>query len=60
VGAGSVVTEGKEFPDYSLILGSPAKVVRQLDEETAKKLLKSAEHYVKNAHRYAQGLKKIA
>ena len=32
VGAGSVVTEGKEFPDNSLIIGSPAKVVRTLDD----------------------------
>ncbi|MEP7099115.1 MAG: gamma carbonic anhydrase family protein, partial [Burkholderiales bacterium] len=30
VGAGALVTEGKEFPDGSMILGSPAKVVRQL------------------------------
>jgi carbonic anhydrase/acetyltransferase-like protein (isoleucine patch superfamily) len=60
VGAGSVVTEGKEFPDYSLIVGSPAKVVRQLDEATAQKLLMSAQHYVKNAQRFAKGLKQIA
>lgn len=60
VGAGSVVTEGKEFPDYSLIVGSPAKVVRQLDEATAQKLLMSAQHYVKNAQRFATGLKQIA
>jgi carbonic anhydrase/acetyltransferase-like protein (isoleucine patch superfamily) len=32
VGAGSVVTEGKEFPDNSLIIGAPAKVVRTLDD----------------------------
>ena len=32
VGAGAVVTEGKEFPDNSLILGAPAKVVRELSE----------------------------
>ena len=31
VGAGALVTEGKEFPDGSMIIGSPAKVVRQLD-----------------------------
>ncbi len=60
VGAGSVVTEGKEFPDNSLIIGSPAKVVRTLDEATAQKLRESAEHYVANAHRFAKGLKKIA
>ncbi len=60
VGAGSVVTEGKEFPDNSLIIGSPAKVVRTLDDATAAKLAQSAEHYVDNARRYAKGLKKIS
>jgi carbonic anhydrase/acetyltransferase-like protein (isoleucine patch superfamily) len=60
VGAGSVVTEGKEFPDNSLIIGSPAKVVRTLDEAAASRLAQSAEHYVDNARRYAKGLKKIA
>ena len=59
VGAGSVVTEGKEFPDNSLIIGSPAKVVRTLDEATAAKLAQSAEHYVANNRRFARGLKKI-
>jgi carbonic anhydrase/acetyltransferase-like protein (isoleucine patch superfamily) len=59
VGAGSVVTEGKEFPDNSLIIGSPAKVVRTLDEAAARKLAESAEHYVDNARRFARGLKKI-
>jgi len=60
VGAGSVVTEGKEFPDNSLIVGSPARVVRTLDEAAAAKLKASAEHYVANARRYAQGLRRIA
>jgi len=60
VGAGSVVTEGKEFPDNSLIIGSPAKVVRTLDDAAAAKLRQSAEHYVDNARRFATGLKKIA
>jgi carbonic anhydrase/acetyltransferase-like protein (isoleucine patch superfamily) len=60
VGAGSVVTEGKEFPDNSLIIGSPAKLVRTLDEEAARRLATSAENYVANGRRYARGLKKIA
>ena len=60
VGAGSVVTEGKEFPDNSLILGSPAKVVRTLDDAAAARLRQSAEHYVENGRRFAKGLKKIA
>jgi carbonic anhydrase/acetyltransferase-like protein (isoleucine patch superfamily) len=59
VGAGSVVTEGKEFPDNSLILGAPARVVRTLDDAGREMLARIAEHYVGNAHRYARGLKKI-
>jgi carbonic anhydrase/acetyltransferase-like protein (isoleucine patch superfamily) len=60
VGAGSVVTEGKEFPDNSLIIGSPAKVVRTLDDTTVKQINDMAGRYVNNAQRYAKGLKKIA
>ena len=60
VGAGSVVTEGKEFPDNSLIIGSPAKVVRVLDDAAAAKLRQSAEHYVANGLRFAKGLKRIS
>ena len=60
VGAGALVTEGSEFPDNSMILGSPAKVVRTLDEAAAARLRQSAEHYVENARRFARGLKKIA
>ncbi len=59
VGANALVTENKEFPDYSLIVGSPAKLVRQLDEAAAKKLLASATHYAENGRRYSAGLKKI-
>jgi carbonic anhydrase/acetyltransferase-like protein (isoleucine patch superfamily) len=60
VGAGSVVTENKEFPDNSLIIGSPAKLVRTLDEAATGKLAQIVEHYVGNARRFAKGLKKIA
>jgi carbonic anhydrase/acetyltransferase-like protein (isoleucine patch superfamily) len=60
VGAGSVVTEGKEFPDNSLIIGSPAKVVRTLDDAAVQGIARIAVHYVENAQRYAKGLKKIA
>lgn len=59
VGAGSLVTEGKEFPDGSMILGSPAKVVRQLSEEQQAGLRMSALHYIENAHRFKNGLKRI-
>ncbi|MEW6479040.1 MAG: gamma carbonic anhydrase family protein [Pseudomonadota bacterium] len=59
VGAGSLVTEGKEFPDGSMILGRPAKVVRELTPEQIEGLRMSAAHYIENARRYRQGLKKI-
>ena len=59
VGAGSVVTENKEFPDNSLIIGSPAKVVRRLDDAVAAGLPNHAAGYVANSRRFAKGLKKI-
>jgi carbonic anhydrase/acetyltransferase-like protein (isoleucine patch superfamily) len=59
VGANALIPEGKEYPDYSLIVGTPAKVVRTLDPSAAEGLLKSARHYVENGRRYAAGLKKI-
>lgn len=59
VGAGALVTEGKEFPDGSLIVGAPAKVIRQLSEAQIAGLKASAAHYVNNGRRYAAGLKKI-
>ena len=59
VGAGALVTEGKSFPDGSLIVGAPAKVVRELSEAQIAGLKASAAHYVNNGRRYAAGLKKI-
>jgi carbonic anhydrase/acetyltransferase-like protein (isoleucine patch superfamily) len=60
VGAGALVTEGKEFPDGSMILGSPAKVVRDLTPEQIEGLRKIAQHYVDNAKRFRTGLKKLS
>ena len=59
VGANALVTEGKEFPENAMILGSPAKVVRTFDPEAAAKLRRSAANYVRNARRFAAGLKRI-
>jgi carbonic anhydrase/acetyltransferase-like protein (isoleucine patch superfamily) len=60
VGAGALVTEGKEFPDGSMIIGSPAKVVRVLSADQQDALRMSAVHYIENARRFKTGLKKIA
>lgn len=60
VGAGALVTEGKEFPDGSMIIGSPAKAVRELTAEQQQGLRWSAQHYIENARRFRDGLKQIA
>ncbi len=54
VGAGALVTQGKEFPAGSLIIGSPARAVRQLKEEDIEKIRENALHYVRKAERALQ------
>jgi len=56
VGANSLITENKTFPDYSLIMGSPAKVIRELTDEEIKMIQYSAEGYILNGKRFAKGL----
>ncbi len=46
VGAGAVVSEGKVFPARSLVLGVPAKVVREVTDQELAKIRAGAEHYV--------------
>ena len=59
VGAGALVTEGKEFPDGSLIMGAPAKVVGQLTPERFERIKQGALSYAQKADRFRRGLKKI-
>jgi carbonic anhydrase/acetyltransferase-like protein (isoleucine patch superfamily) len=55
IGAHALVTEGMEVPDFSMVLGTPGKIVKQLPESTAAHLLESASHYVKMGKRHASG-----
>jgi carbonic anhydrase/acetyltransferase-like protein (isoleucine patch superfamily) len=57
VGAGALVTEDKQFEDGKLILGSPAKAMRDLSPEQMAGLEMSASIYVANAARYAASLR---
>jgi carbonic anhydrase/acetyltransferase-like protein (isoleucine patch superfamily) len=57
VGAGALVTEGKAFDPGKLILGSPARAMRELTPEQSEGIVRSAAIYVGNARRYADGLK---
>ena len=59
VGAGALVTEDKIFPPRSLIVGSPARVIRTIDDAAEAMLIASAAHYVEKSRAYAQGLKRI-
>ena len=56
IGANSLITERKEFPDNSLIMGSPAKVVRELSKEEVEALSLSALHYSEKAKLYKKDL----
>jgi carbonic anhydrase/acetyltransferase-like protein (isoleucine patch superfamily) len=59
VGAHALVTEGKIIPDNSVVMGSPGRVVKQITEDGAARLAKSAESYVRNSKRFATGLTAI-
>ncbi len=59
IGAHTLITENKEIPHNSLVVGSPGKVIRTLDDETAELLKASADHYVENAKRYRGQLKPV-
>lgn len=54
VGANSLVTQGKEFPPRSLIVGAPAKLVREVSEEDMAVRLELSERYARRAAEYAR------
>lgn len=60
VGANALVTEGKEYPDGAMIMGSPARLVRQLTPERIEGLRRGARGYVDNALRFRAGLNRVA
>lgn len=57
VGAGALITERKQFPDRSLIIGAPARRIRELTEQEIHMLQESADHYVELSKRYRKELK---
>ena len=56
IGANSLVTENMQVPDGHLVLGSPAKIIKALDESTQEMFTQSAIHYVENGQRYLKDL----
>ena len=59
VGAGAIITEGKIFPDRTLILGAPAKVVRELTDKDVAFLRMNADLYAERQEMYKAKLKRI-
>ncbi len=57
VGAGTLIAEGKEYPDGSLIVGTPGRVRRQLTEQEIGTVRWAAEHYVENFQRYQKSFR---
>jgi carbonic anhydrase/acetyltransferase-like protein (isoleucine patch superfamily) len=57
IGANTLITEGKVIPDGSLVMGSPGKIVRTLDEPGQQILEASAAHYVENARNFKRSLR---
>jgi carbonic anhydrase/acetyltransferase-like protein (isoleucine patch superfamily) len=60
IGAGALVTEGKEIPDGSLVMGSPGRVVRDLDDVARDRLRQSALHYQDRMRQFRTGLRPLA
>ncbi len=59
VGANALVTEGKVFPEHSLIVGAPARAVRSLDDAALAGLRRSAAGYADNARRFRADLRRL-
>jgi carbonic anhydrase/acetyltransferase-like protein (isoleucine patch superfamily) len=56
VGAGALLLENREYPDGSLIVGSPARVVRPVSEQEIADIRRSADAYARNAQRFSEQL----
>jgi len=59
IGAGALVTEGKSFPDGSLIVGAPAKLKRALSPTEVNSLRASAGRYVEKASFYSEKMRNL-
>jgi carbonic anhydrase/acetyltransferase-like protein (isoleucine patch superfamily) len=57
VGAGAVVTPGCDVPAGTLVLGAPARVVRELGDDELEQHIAGAQAYVENARRHARALR---
>jgi carbonic anhydrase/acetyltransferase-like protein (isoleucine patch superfamily) len=59
IGANTLIPEGKVIPDRSLVVGSPGRVVRSLNDDDVEMIRWIARHYVENAARYRTELRRL-
>jgi carbonic anhydrase/acetyltransferase-like protein (isoleucine patch superfamily) len=59
IGANALITEGKEFPNNSLIVGTPARAIRTIDERGVAALRLAAESYISRWPKYAAGFSAV-
>lgn len=56
IGAGALVPEGREIPPRSLVMGTPGRVTRELDDAALQEIRDSARHYRDQMRRFRHGL----
>ena len=59
IAAHALITQGKEIPDNSLVIGAPGRARREVSAEEVAHNSWSAQHYVANWRRYVKGLKAL-
>ncbi len=59
IGAHALITEGKEIPDNSLVMGAPARVVREVSDKDREMVAGATAGYVRNAARFRSGLTEL-
>ena len=56
VGAKALITENKEIPDYSLVVGSPGRVIRKVNKKEKKAISENTKHYQDNWKKYSKAI----
>jgi carbonic anhydrase/acetyltransferase-like protein (isoleucine patch superfamily) len=59
IGAGSLIPEGKKIPDRSLVMGSPGRVVMELNDDEVAAMRAGNQHYLEHMLHYAEQLTRI-
>jgi carbonic anhydrase/acetyltransferase-like protein (isoleucine patch superfamily) len=60
IGAGALIPEGKIFPDRCLLVGAPAKVMRELSDEEVAAFQRGPQSYIERAQQFRTRLKRLA